>query len=116
VLFEQFYLGCLAHASYMIGSDGVAAVVDLQLDVQIYLDTAANLGLRIAHIIETHLHADFVSGHRERAERTGAPLAVHCKAGYRSTIACSLLESAGFTNITNLVGGLDTWIAAGLPT
>ena len=74
MIFEQFYLGCLAHASYLIGSDGVAAVVDPQRDVQIYLDTAATLGLRIAHVIETHLHADFVSGHRELAERTGAAI------------------------------------------
>jgi hydroxyacylglutathione hydrolase len=74
LILEQFYLGCLAHASYLIGSDGVAAVVDPQRDVQIYVDTASRLGLRIAHIIETHLHADFVSGHRELAERTGATI------------------------------------------
>ncbi len=72
--FEQFYLGCLAHASYLLGSEGVAAVVDPQRDVGIYLETASKLGLRIAHIIETHLHADFVSGHRELAERTGATI------------------------------------------
>ena len=84
VIFEQFYLGCLAHASYLIGSDGIAAVVDPQRDVQIYLDTAASLGLRIAHIIETHLHADFVSGHHELAERTGAAiyLGVHSGATF----------------------------------
>jgi glyoxylase-like metal-dependent hydrolase (beta-lactamase superfamily II)/rhodanese-related sulfurtransferase len=74
LIFQQFYLGCLAHASYLIGSEGVAAIVDPQRDVQIYLDTAAQLGLRIAHIIETHLHADFVSGHQELAERTGAAI------------------------------------------
>ena len=74
VIFEQFYLGCLAHASYLIGSERVAAVVDPQRDVQIYLDTASRLGLRIAHVIETHLHADFVSGHREVAERSGATI------------------------------------------
>jgi hydroxyacylglutathione hydrolase len=72
MIFEQFYLGCLAHASYLIGSDGVAAVVDPQRDVDIYLDAARERGLRIAHIIETHLHADFVSGHQELAARTGA--------------------------------------------
>jgi len=74
VTFEQFYLGCLAHASYLIGSDGIAAVVDPQRDVDPYLETARQQGLRIAHIIETHLHADFVSGHQELAQRTGATI------------------------------------------
>src|SRR5437870_1879023 len=74
MVFEQFYLGCLAHASYLIGSDGSAAVIDPQRDVDLYLKTAAELGLRIDHIIETHLHADFVSGHQELAERTGATI------------------------------------------
>jgi len=69
---ERFYLGCLAHASYMIGSEGIAAVIDPQRDVDIYLEAAAERGWKIEHIIETHLHADFVSGHRELAERTGA--------------------------------------------
>jgi hydroxyacylglutathione hydrolase len=78
--FEQFYLACLAHASYMIGSEGVAAVVDPQRDVEIYLQEAAKNGLRIAHIIETHLHADFVSGHTELATRTGATIHVGAKA------------------------------------
>ncbi len=69
---ERFYLGCLAHASYMIASEGVAAVIDPQRDVEIYLEAAASKNWRIEHIIETHLHADFVSGHRELAERSGA--------------------------------------------
>jgi len=72
--FEQFYLGCLAHASYMLGSDGEAAVIDPQRDVEIYLKAASEHGLNIRHIFETHLHADFVSGHRELAERTGAQI------------------------------------------
>src|SRR5436305_9660483 len=72
ILLEQFFLGCLAHASYLVGSDGVAAVIDPQRDVDIYIETARQKGLRIEHIIETHLHADFVSGHHELAERTGA--------------------------------------------
>ncbi len=79
--FEQFYLTCLAHASYMIGSEGFAAVVDPQRDVEIYLQEAAKNGLRIAYIIETHLHADFVSGHRELAARTGATICVGATAG-----------------------------------
>jgi hydroxyacylglutathione hydrolase len=72
VLVEQFFLGCLAHASYLIGSEGIAAVIDPQRDVDLYIETADRNGLKIEHIIETHLHADFVSGHRELAERTGA--------------------------------------------
>ena len=71
MIIEQFYLGCLAHASYLIGCGGEAAVIDPQRDVDLYLDAAARHKLRIAHVIETHLHADFVSGHRELAERTG---------------------------------------------
>lgn len=72
VRIERCYLGCLAHASYMVGSEGVAAVIDPQRDVEVYLEAAARHGWRIEHIIETHLHADFISGHRELAERTGA--------------------------------------------
>ncbi len=79
--FEQFYLGCLAHASYMLGSNGVGVAVDPQRDVDIYLKAAAEQNLRIEHIFETHLHADFVSGHRELAERTGAKIYIGEKAG-----------------------------------
>ena len=79
--FEQFYLGCLAHASYMLGSEGQAAVVDPQRDVDIYLKAAAEQGLKITHIFETHLHADFVSGHLELARRTGATIYISEKAG-----------------------------------
>ena len=72
--FKQFYLGCLAHASYLIGSEGEAAVIDPQRDVEQYIDEATAQGLRIKYIIETHLHADFVSGHHELADRTGAEI------------------------------------------
>src|SRR5262245_58551077 len=78
---ERFYLGCLAHASYMIGSDGVAAVIDPQRDVDIYLEAAARKGWKIKYIIETHVHADFVSGHRELAERTGARIYIGAGSG-----------------------------------
>ncbi len=74
MFFQQYYLACLAQASYMIGSEGVAAVVDPQRDIELYLGDAAQQGLKIAHVIETHLHADFVSGHRELAARTGAEI------------------------------------------
>ena len=79
--FKQFYLACLAHASYLIGSHGEAAVVDPQRDVDEYLAEASAQGLRIKYVIETHLHADFVSGHREIAARTGAEIVFNEKAG-----------------------------------
>jgi hydroxyacylglutathione hydrolase len=81
MLFEQIYLGCLAQASYLIGSDGEAAVVDPTRDVDEYLARAAGKGLRIRYVVETHLHADFVSGHRELAERTGAEIVISARAG-----------------------------------
>jgi hydroxyacylglutathione hydrolase len=79
--FKQFYLGCLAHASYLIGSDGEAAVVDPQRDVDQYINEATAQGLKIKYVIETHLHADFVSGHHELAERTGAEIVFGKEAG-----------------------------------
>lgn len=74
MFFKQFYLNCLAQASYMIGSDGVAAVIDPQRDVDVYLEEARLERLKIRYVIETHLHADFVSGHRDLAEATGAQI------------------------------------------
>jgi hydroxyacylglutathione hydrolase len=79
--FQQFYLGCLAHASYLIGSEGEAAVVDPRRDVDEYVVEADRRRLRIRWVVETHLHADFVSGHRELAERTGATIVFGEKAG-----------------------------------
>ena len=80
MFFKQFYLGCLAQASYMVGSGGVAAVVDPRRDIDVYLDEAQRQGLRIRHVIETHLHADFVSGHRELAARTRSRIYIGGKA------------------------------------
>jgi len=79
--FEQFYLGCLAHASYLLASDGEGVVVDPQRDVELYLTAAADHGVAIKHIFETHLHADFVSGHKELAARTGAKIYMGAQAG-----------------------------------
>jgi hydroxyacylglutathione hydrolase len=79
--FEQFYLGCLAHASYLLASDGEAVVVDPQRDVDLYVKAATERGVAIRHIFETHLHADFVSGHKELAARTGAKIYMGAQAG-----------------------------------
>lgn len=71
---EQFYLECLSQASYLVGdtSSGRAVVVDPRRDIQMYLDAAAARGLTIEMVLETHFHADFLSGHLELAEATGA--------------------------------------------
>ena len=78
--FHQFYLACLAHASYLIGDGGECAIVDPQRDVDQYIDEATKRGLTIRYVIETHLHADFVSGHRELAARTGAEIVIGANA------------------------------------
>ena len=74
MILQQFYLKCLAHASYIIADESthVAAVVDPQRDVDQYLEFAREHGLRIEHVILTHLHADFVAGHLELRDRLGA--------------------------------------------
>ena len=74
MVLKQFYLGCLAHASYLIADPAskTALVVDPQRDVDQYLDEAARLGCAVRHVVLTHFHADFVSGHLEIQERTGA--------------------------------------------
>ncbi|MCB9394213.1 MAG: MBL fold metallo-hydrolase [Acidimicrobiaceae bacterium] len=73
---RQYYLGCLSHASYLVGDtvSGKAAVIDPQRDVDEYLADAAANGLTITHVVETHFHADFLSGHLELADRTGAAI------------------------------------------
>ena len=67
--FVQYYLDCLSQASYLIGDDatGEAAVVDPRRDIAEYLADAAGAGLTIRYVIETHFHADFLSGHLELA-------------------------------------------------
>ena len=74
--FTQYYLDCLSQASYLIGDEatGRAVVVDPRRDIQEYLADADAAGLRIELIIETHFHADFLSGHLELAEATGAEI------------------------------------------
>lgn len=79
---KQFYLGCLAHASYLIADQksGIAAVVDPQRDIDQYLQEAQRLGVRIQHVLLTHFHADFVAGDRELRERCGATIYFGAKA------------------------------------
>src|SRR5882762_7654397 len=77
MIFEKrFYVEGLAHASYLIGAGGEAAVIDPKRDVDDYLETAEQEKLRIVAVLETHPHADFFSGHVELASRTGAKIYV----------------------------------------
>jgi hydroxyacylglutathione hydrolase len=121
--FKQFYLGCLAHASYYIGSQNEAAIIDPQRDVQQYLDEAAANDQKIKYIIETHSHADFVSGHIELAGKTGAQIIFGQRANTEfptlkvsdgdklnvGAIELTFLETPGHTpeGITNLAKDLE---------
>lgn len=113
MILKQFYLSCLAQASYLIGDEtsGVAAVIDPRRDIDPYLEEAARLGLRIEHVFLTHFHADFVAGHLELRERTGATifLGARARAQYAFTpmrdgdtiefgrVRLSVLETPGHT-------------------
>jgi hydroxyacylglutathione hydrolase len=125
MVFKQFYLNCLAHASYLVGDEtsGTAAVVDPQRDIGQYLELADAHGLRIAHVVLTHFHADFVAGHLELRDRTGAAiyLGAAAKAEYAFTplhdgdrlelgrVRLEALETPGHTaeSISLLVFDLD---------
>src|SRR5882762_4821778 len=82
MILRQFYLPCLAHASYLIGDEqtGTAAVVDPQRDIGIYLSFATEHKLHIKHVFLTHLHADFVAGHLELRDQLGAAIYLGAKA------------------------------------
>src|SRR5271166_2804267 len=79
---KQYYLGCLAHASYLIADEasGSAIVVDPQRDIQQYLTDAAQLGVQIRHVFLTHFHADFIAGHLELRDRCGAEIRLGARA------------------------------------
>src|SRR5215207_6304903 len=74
MILKQYYLGCLAHASYLVADQeaGTAAVIDPQRDVDEYIGDAHRLGCRIDHVVLTHFHADFIAGHLELRDREGA--------------------------------------------
>jgi hydroxyacylglutathione hydrolase len=82
MILKQYYLGCLAHASYLIGEEEThtAAVVDPQRDVDRYLEDARRLGLQIRHVFLTHFHADFIAGHLELRDRVGAQIYLGARA------------------------------------
>lgn len=74
MIVEQLYTNCLSEAAYFIADNGEAAVIDPLRDVDVYIQKAAEMGVKIKYIFETHFHADFVSGHLELSKKTGAPI------------------------------------------
>src|SRR5437867_4121564 len=94
MILHQFYLNCLAHASYLVGDEQTrtAAVVDPQRDIDQYLSFAGEHGLRIAHVFLTHLHADFIAGHLELRDRAGAT--IYLGAAARAEYAFTPLHDA----------------------
>jgi rhodanese-related sulfurtransferase/glyoxylase-like metal-dependent hydrolase (beta-lactamase superfamily II) len=82
MILKQYYLGCLAHASYLLGDEEslTGIVVDPQRDVQQYLADAERLGLKIRHVFLSHFHADFVAGHLELRDHCGATIHLGARA------------------------------------
>lgn len=82
MLLKHFFLGKIAHSSYILAGKSSCAVIDPQRDIDFYINEARALGVEITHIMQTHLHADFISGHMDLAEKTGAKIyvakAAHC--------------------------------------
>ncbi|MGD8736329.1 MAG: MBL fold metallo-hydrolase, partial [Anaerolineae bacterium] len=74
MLLKHYFLGKIAHSSYILAGTGSCAVIDPQRDVDLYLTQARELGVTITHIVQTHLHADFISGHMDLAQKTGATI------------------------------------------
>ncbi|MBN1856671.1 MAG: MBL fold metallo-hydrolase [Dehalococcoidia bacterium] len=74
MLLLHFFTPKIAHSSYILAGSQTCAVIDPRRDVQVYIDAAKSLGMRITHVLETHLHADFVSGHLDLARKTGATI------------------------------------------
>ena len=71
---KQLFVKGLAHSSYLLGGTSTCAIIDPRRDVDIYIEAARDMSMKITHILETHLHADFISGHRDLAEKTGADI------------------------------------------
>jgi len=78
---QQFFVKGIAHSSYLLGGAKTCAIIDPRRDVQIYLDAAQDMGMQITHVLETHLHADFISGHLDLAGKTGAAVYLPKSAG-----------------------------------
>ncbi|MFO7942782.1 MAG: rhodanese-like domain-containing protein [Anaerolineales bacterium] len=74
MLLKHFFVGKIAHSSYLLAGKNYCAVIDPQRDVDVYITEARTMGIEITHILQTHLHADFISGHMDLAKKTGAKI------------------------------------------
>ena len=74
MLLKHFFVSKIAHSSYLLAGKNYCAVIDPQRDVDVYITEARTMGLEITHILQTHLHADFISGHMDLAKKTGAKI------------------------------------------
>jgi rhodanese-related sulfurtransferase len=107
MLLKQYYLGCLAHASYLIADEvtGTAVVVDPQRDIDQYLTDAEAYGIPLQRL-QRQLHE----------VPRGRKIVVYCAGGYRSSLAVGLLEQHGIATLADLDGGVTAWEDAGLAT
>ena len=107
MLVQQFFVDGIAHSSYLLGGERTCAVIDPQRDVGVYIAAARASDLKITHILETHLHADFISGHLDLAEKTGA--AVYApKAGKCAFPHVALSEGDSFSIEDMRISVLET--------
>lgn len=124
-MIDRMYTPGLAQVAYLVADEaaGEAAVIGPRRDVQAYLDWAADRRPRIVAILETHVHADFVSGSLELRSATGAPICVsrlgnqefeHIPLDDRDVVAVGRL-TLQMQNVVQLSGGLDAWEASGYP-
>src|SRR5580692_3506562 len=102
MILKQYYLGCLAHASYLLGDEAshTAIIVDPQRDIQQYLDDAEQFGLQIRHVFLTHFHADFIAGHLELRDCSGAT--IHLGSRARAEYAFVAMKDGDSLNFPGL--------------
>ena len=102
MILKQYYLGCLAHASYLLGDEAsaTAIIVDPQRDIHQYLDDAEKFGLQIRHVFLSHFHADFVAGHLELRDRCGAT--IHLGSRARAEYAFAAMKDGDTLNFPGL--------------
>lgn len=120
---QQFFIKGISHSSYLLGADKECAIIDPARDIDIYIEAANEMGMKITKILETHLHADFISGHLDLAKKTGAeiyaPASAECRFKHNpvkendiiimENVRLKVIETPGHTpeHITYIVSDLS---------